>query len=128
MHRIFGDMIGHIQIVHVFIDDIIIYAKTTKEHNDLLRCVFDRLRLYGLTFKGTKCFFRQNEIITGIHNKLVHMEIKPDPSKCAAINSLAAPYDIKKSSISSWYLSVHGRFVKDYAEKTKPLSTFKKNY
>src|SRR6266404_4291538 len=83
MHRIFGDMIG--QGVHVFIDDIIIYAKTAQQHNAILRRVLDRLRLYGLTLKGSKCFFGQSEInylgfIIGSDG------IKPDPVKCDAIN------------------------------------------
>jgi len=125
MHKIFGDLIG--QGVHVFIDDIIVYAKTAAEHNRILKMVFERLRTHGLTLKGSKCHFGQNEInylgfIIGSDG------IKPDPSKCDAINSLAAPYDVKSLQSVLGTFQFYARFVKDFARITKPLTKLLKKY
>ena len=45
------------KICLIYIDDIIIFSKTFKEHLLWLRLVFDRLREALLKLKPTKCFF-----------------------------------------------------------------------
>ena len=42
MQRVLGDL--HLKMGVVYIDDIIIYAKTEKEHEDMLEKIFQRIR------------------------------------------------------------------------------------
>jgi hypothetical protein len=45
----------------VFPDDIVIYAKSLKEHDEKLRKVFGRIRKYKLKLQQDKCEFLQKE-------------------------------------------------------------------
>ena len=47
----------------VYIDDIIVFSKTTDEHLNRLKLVFDRLRKAGLTLKPEKCHFFRTKIL-----------------------------------------------------------------
>ena len=46
----------------VYLDDIITWASTFKNHIHLLRLVFDRVRTAGLKLKPTKCHILQKEV------------------------------------------------------------------
>jgi hypothetical protein len=55
MNIVFHDYLGRFTIV--FIDDILIYSKTSEEHEEHLRKVLDRLRSEKLYAKLEKCEF-----------------------------------------------------------------------
>ena len=55
MHRLFQPYVD--QFVVVFIDNILIYSKTEKEHEDHLRIVLHALREHQLYAKFNKCEF-----------------------------------------------------------------------
>ena len=50
------------KFVQVFIDDILIYSRTTKEHDEHLRLVLQCLREHKLYGKLSKCSFYQSRI------------------------------------------------------------------
>jgi hypothetical protein len=50
------------KFVVVFIDDILIYSKTEEEHDEHLRCVFQKLREHQLYAKFSKCDFWLKEV------------------------------------------------------------------
>ena len=43
-----------------YLDDIIIYSRTEKEHLEHLEEIFTRLKTAGLKLKLEKCFFSKN--------------------------------------------------------------------
>ena len=51
----------------IYLNDMIVFLKTEKEHLQCLHIVFDCFREHSLRLKPTKCEFFQNEI-----NYLVH--------------------------------------------------------
>jgi hypothetical protein len=55
MNRVFHDYLD--QFTVVFIDDMLIYSKTSKEHKEHLRKVLERLRNEKLYVKLEKCEF-----------------------------------------------------------------------
>ena len=55
MHRLFQPYVD--QFVVVFVDDILIYSKTEKEHEDHLRTVLQALKEHQLYAKFNKCEF-----------------------------------------------------------------------
>lgn len=58
MIKIFGDILG----VIIFVDNILIFAKTKEEHDEILKKVLDRARKYGVKFNKEKCIFETPEI------------------------------------------------------------------
>ena len=55
MHRVFQPYLD--QFVVIFIDDILVYSKSEKEHEDHLRIVLHALRNHRLYAKFRKCEF-----------------------------------------------------------------------
>ena len=46
----------------IYLDDILIFGKTIKEHNQRLEMVLSRIKQAGLKLDPTKCRFMQTEI------------------------------------------------------------------
>jgi hypothetical protein len=61
MNWVFHDFLD--QFMVVFIDDILIYSKSLKEHKDHLRQVLQRLREKRLYAKFSKCEFWLDKVI-----------------------------------------------------------------
>ena len=53
MNQVFFDLLD--RGVLVYLDDVLIYSKTIKEHKQLLRSVFDLLQYNRLFVKESKC-------------------------------------------------------------------------
>ncbi|CAA7026180.1 unnamed protein product [Microthlaspi erraticum] len=76
--------------VIVFIDDILIYSKSKKEHEWHLRVVLDKLREQKLYGKLSKCSFWQREI--GFLGHIVsEAGVAVDPEKITAISEWPTP-------------------------------------
>ena len=60
MNSVFRNYLDN--FVQVFLDDILIYSKNEKEHEEHLRLVLTCLREHKLFGKLSKCFFFQKEI------------------------------------------------------------------
>ncbi|GJP34453.1 hypothetical protein CLOM_g18892, partial [Closterium sp. NIES-68] len=72
------------QFVIIFIDDILIYSKSLKEHAEHLRQVFTRLRAHRLFIKHSKCEFAKSSI-PFLGHVISHNELAMDPSKLKAV-------------------------------------------
>ena len=108
-------------ICRVYIDDIIIYSNTWKEHLEHLQIVFDRIRKYGMMCKLTKCqFVRKTVKVLGF---LIRKgEISPDPEKTKAVKEMPAPKNLKELRTFLGLTGHYRRFIKGYAEIAVPLT------
>ena len=68
------------KFVVVFIDDILVYSKSEKEHEEYLRVVLSRLREHKLYAKFSKCEFWLWEVAF-LGHILSAKEVTVDPSK-----------------------------------------------
>ena len=75
MDRCLDGLIGH--GVFCYMDDVIIYAKTLEEHNEIFDRVMQRLRKYNLKIQIDKCRFLLNKV-TFLGHELSEEGIKPD--------------------------------------------------
>ena len=83
MNKVFMEYLD--KFVVVFIDDILIYSKSDKEHEEHLRLTLEKLREHKLYAKYSKCEFWLNEV--GFLGHIVTGGgIVVDPSKVAAVS------------------------------------------
>ena len=79
--------------VLVYLDDILIFSKTPKEHMRHLRIVFDTLREHKFYAKKSKCHFNASEL-----EYLGHVvgkdDIRVDPKKVEAVAHWEVPRDV----------------------------------
>ena len=82
MNRVFHDYLD--KFVVVFIDDILVYSKTTAKHEEHLKAVLQRLREKKLYAKFKKCEFWL-ESISFLGHVVSNQGIQVDPSKVVVI-------------------------------------------
>ena len=61
-HKVMEQMMENINGVHVYMDDILVWGHTEKEHDERLEAVRDRIRKYGLMMNQEKCVVKKNAI------------------------------------------------------------------
>ena len=119
MQRVLGNL--HLNGCIVYIDDIIIYTKTEKEHEDMLEKVFQRIQEAGLKLSPKKCRFFQREIKCLGH--VVSEEgIACDPSKTVAVSKWPVPANVKDLQRFLGFTGFYRGFIQDYARVARPLT------
>ena len=96
----------------IYLDDIIVFGKTLQSHNDKLREIFARLRVYNLKLQPDKCEFLRKEV-TSLGHKLTAGGLRPDPEKVAVVKKFPNPTNTCeiKQYMGLWLLSpVYSKF------------------
>lgn len=106
--------------VFVYMDDIIIYAKTLAEHNRILSEVLARLRKHNFKLEVDKCEFLKKEV-TYLGHVLGPNGVKVDPEKIRAVKEFPTPKNQKNVRQFLGLSGFYRRFVKDYAKIARPL-------
>ena len=83
-----GDL--HLNWCIIYLDDIIIYSKTPKEHLERLEAVFEKISKAGLKLKPSKCKFFKPEIMY-LGHVVSNKGIAMDPKKIRAIQQWPRP-------------------------------------
>ncbi|UYV74836.1 K02A2.6-like [Cordylochernes scorpioides] len=103
-----------------FQDDILVYTKTWQEHIELLSKVFDKLRLYNMKLKLSKCIFGRTEV-KYLGHIISHNQLKPDPGKVKSIQDFPRPDTVKKVRQFMGLANYYRKFVKDFSKISFPL-------
>ncbi|WVZ84623.1 LOW QUALITY PROTEIN: hypothetical protein U9M48_031637 [Paspalum notatum var. saurae] len=113
------------KFVVVFIDDILIYSKNEKEHEEHLRIVLARLREHKLYAKFSKCAFWLKEV-GFLGHVLSEKGVAVDPSKVEAVLNWKQP----ESVTGIWsFLGLAGyyrHFIKNFSKIAKPMTSLTK--
>lgn len=119
MNHYLYDLIQGGRVV-VYMDDILIFTRTKKEHIAVVRAVLERLQKHHLFLKPEKCLFHQTEIP---YLGLIISEnaLRTDPVKIEGIAKWPVPK--KKKDVQSFlgFANFYRRFIKDYAKVAHPL-------
>ncbi|WVZ81134.1 hypothetical protein U9M48_028550 [Paspalum notatum var. saurae] len=113
------------KFIVVFIDDILIYSKNEKDHEEHLRIVLNRLREHKLYDKFSKCAFWLKEV-SFLGHILSEKGVAVDPSKVKDVLNWKQPETV--TEIRS-FLSLAGyyrRFIKDFSKTAKPMTSLTK--
>jgi hypothetical protein len=115
------------RFVLVYLDDILIYSKSVKEHLVHLREVLSALRNAKLYCKLSKCLFCSEEVEYLGHVLTPH-GVKMDPQKVSAILSWPEPTSVTQLKQFLGLLGYYDDFVDHLADVAFPLTElFKKN-
>ena len=68
-------------------DDILVYGRTTEEHDERLVRVLHKLRQAGLTLNRDKCQFSQTQV-KFLGQVIDGSGVRPDPEKVRAIQNV----------------------------------------
>jgi hypothetical protein len=79
----------------VYLDYIVIYAKSLVDHDVKLREALDRLRTYKLKLQPHKCEFLRNEV-NHLGHQITETGVRPDPQKVVAIEQFPVPTNPKQ--------------------------------
>lgn len=123
MDAIMGDLLQ--KGVMCYVDDIVIYAQTTREHDELLEEVLKRLAAHGVSIKMSEAEIDHPEVAVLGH--LVGFSgIKASPKKVQGILDAQKPKDkaVLKSFLGT--ISYLRRFIPNLASIIEPLSRLMK--
>ncbi|WVZ50601.1 LOW QUALITY PROTEIN: hypothetical protein U9M48_001841 [Paspalum notatum var. saurae] len=109
------------RFVVVFIDDILIFSKTEKEHEQHLMMVLQTLRDNKFYAKLKKCEFWLFEV-SFLGHVINEKGISVDPSKVSAVVEWEKPSNVKEVRSFLGMAGYYRRFVKDFSIIAKPLS------
>ncbi|KAA3460987.1 RNA-directed DNA polymerase (Reverse transcriptase), Ribonuclease H-like protein [Gossypium australe] len=118
MVTLFHDMMH--KEIEVYVDDMIAKSRTEKEHVQVLRKLFLRLRKFQLKLNPTKCTFgaRSGKLLGFVVSQ---KGIEVDPDKVKAIRELPPPRTQKEVRGFLGRLNYIARFIVQLTEKCDPI-------
>ena len=104
-----------------YLDDILIYGRTFREHCENLRLVLARLRSRGIKLRADKCSFFQTEV--RYLGRLVSGNgHRPDPEDTKALDRFRAPpKNVGELRTLLGFLGYYRKYVKNFASKFQPI-------
>ena len=104
-----------------YLDDVLIYSQTKKEHREHVRQVVARLRDAGLQIDINKCEFETTR--TKYLGLIITTEgIEMDPDKVTAISSWLPPSSVRDLQKFLGFANFYRRFIKNFSQLCRPLN------
>ena len=119
MHRVFQPYLD--QFVVVFVDDILIYSKSEKEHEDHLRIVLHTLRNHQLYAKFSKCEFWLTEV-GFLGHVVLASGVSVDSEKVEAVMSWERPKSVFEIRSFLGLVGYYRRFIEDFSRLVVPMT------
>ncbi|KAH0358938.1 hypothetical protein KCU65_g10168, partial [Aureobasidium melanogenum] len=109
----------------VYLDDILIYSKTRKEHENHLRQILEVLRQNKLYAKPSKCEFFKTEVIylgfiLGVDG------IRMDPAKVETIVNWQPPKNVTDVKSFTGFAGFYRRWIKDFSRILAPITALER--
>ena len=104
-----------------YLDDIIIYSRSEKEHLEHLEEIFTRLKAAGLKLKLEKCcFFKKH--IQYLGHLISADRIQPLPEKLESITKMPAPRNPKEVKQFLGLVGYYRKFIPRFADISRVLT------
>jgi len=119
MNRIFSDMLD--VGVLAYIDDILVYTNTEKQHNDTAKEVLKRLQTNCLTISLEKYIWKAWEV--EFLGYIIGQEgIKMSTEKVEVVLGWKTPQNLTEVQSFLGFANFYRRFIKDYSRVARPLT------
>ena len=113
MNKVFMDFLEKFAVV--FIDDILVYSKSRKEHENHLHLVLQRLREHKLYAKFSKCEFWLGKV--GFLGHVVSKDgIAVDPEKVSAVTEWKSPKNVGEIRSFLGLAGYYRRFIENFSK------------
>ena len=109
------------KFVVVFIDDILIYSKSDKEHEEHLRIVLQRLRDHKLYAKFSKCAFWLRKV-PFLGHVISDEGISVDPGKVQEVLDWKSPRTVHQIRSFLGLAGYYRRFIPNFSKISKPMT------
>ncbi|CAI7811544.1 unnamed protein product [Closterium sp. NIES-53] len=115
------------ECVVVYLDDILIYLRDMKQHNEHLLRVFENLRREKFYVKLSKSEFALQKV-QFLGHMVSAQGVHVDPKKIEAVRTWKTPENVKELQQFLGFANYYNRFVPQYAKIATPLTNLlKKN-
>ena len=104
----------------VYLDDIIVFSRTFREHLIRLRNVFERLRQASLKMQLSKCRLCTNKVVY-LGFELTKHGSRPDPNKTQAIVKMEHPIDSDQLRRFMGSINFYRQFIPAFSQIASPL-------
>ena len=111
----------------VYLDDIIVFSESFKDHQEKLQRVFARLIDCGLKLKPSKCQLFQSKV-KYLGHIISEDGIETDPAKTEAISQWPIQKNVQELRQALGFFGYYRRFVKGYASIARPLHDLMKGH
>jgi len=123
MNKVFIEELD--KFVVVFIDDILIYSKSAKEHDQHLRIVLEKLRAHELYAKFSKCEFWLTRIAF-LGHILSEEGVAVDPAKVEAVTNWKQPMTVTEVRSFLGLAGYYRRFIEGFSKIARPMTELTK--
>jgi len=124
-NRLMRNILGDLDNVETFLDDILIHTVTWEEHCKVLEEVFKRLRKANLTAKPSKCEIGE-ESLEYLGHIVGNGYMKPTSQKIVSIREAKRPTTKKEVRSFLGLSGYYRRYIPDYATIAVPLTNLTK--
>nr|GEV04038.1 putative reverse transcriptase domain-containing protein [Tanacetum cinerariifolium] len=109
------------KFVIVFIDDILIYSKDEKEHEEHIKAILELLKKEELYAKFSKCEFWIHKV-QFLGHVIDNQGIQVDPTKIESVKDWASPKSPMKIRQFLGLAGYYRRFIKGFSKIAKPMT------
>ena len=120
MNDIFREEIAEGWVV-IYMDDILVFSKDKKQHQEQVKRILEKLREHQLSLKAKKCYF-DNEEINFLGLIITEKGIQMDPNKVKVVTTWPMPTTKRELQQFLGFINFYRRFVKGFAKIAKPLT------
>ncbi|KAL6419715.1 hypothetical protein ACFW04_013679 [Cataglyphis niger] len=109
----------------VYLDDIVLYASSLKEHEVKFNKLAERLKKANLKLQPDKCEFLRKEV--GYLGHIISDQgVKPDPAKIQAVKEFPTPRNAKNIKQFLGLAGYYRRFIPNFSKTARPLTNLLK--
>lgn len=125
MQRLMDSILGDVKGVLYYLDDLLIFAPSMKEHNKILRQVLERLRKEKLYCKFEKCEFGKARIVW-VGHQMAEGVRGIDPAKAKFIRAFPVPKNVTELRSFIGIINYCRDFLPKLSEVLAPLTELTK--
>lgn len=118
--RAIQEVIGDLEGVVAYLDDIVVGGQTQEEHDGNLQLLLERFKMFGITLNSQKCKIGKKELCF-LGHVFREQTMQPDPGRLRPLLDFPQPRNAKELQRLLGLLTYYAKWVQDFAHIAEPL-------